>query len=117
MYFVVQKYRGPFDGPYGEFYGGHWVKINYPNKFDAARGVSQGIISEKQRNEISIAWQSRALTKQDTKLGSGIGFHGWNKEWENDGPRHLSWGCVVMHLKDIGKLYEQLTEGTMVIIF
>ena len=117
MYFVVQKHRGQFDGPYAEYYGGHWIKINYPNKYDADRGVTQGIISEQQRNEISVAWQRRALTKQDTKLGSGIGFHGWNKEWDNDGPRHLSWGCVVMHLKDVGKLYEQLTEGTMVVIF
>ena len=48
---------------------------------------------------------------------SRIGFHGWNKEWPNDGPRHLSWGCVVMHLKDIGKLYDEVPEGAMVIIF
>ena len=117
MYFVVQKHRGQFSGPYAAYYGGHWIKINYPNSYDADRGVAQGMISRQQRNEIGIAWQKRALTLQNTKLGGGIGFHGWNKEWDNDGPRHLSWGCVVVHLKEIGKLYEQLTEGTMVVIF
>ena len=117
MYFVVQKHKGSFDGPYAAYYGGHWIKINYPNRFDANRGVAQGLINERQRSTISSAWQKRALTPQDTKLGGGIGFHGWNTEWENSGPRHLSWGCVVMHLSDIGKLYDQLTEGTMVIIF
>jgi murein DD-endopeptidase MepM/ murein hydrolase activator NlpD len=117
MYFVVQKHRGKFDGPYGEYYGGHWIKINYPNMFDAERGVSQGLLSSQQKTEISAAWFKRELTRQDTKLGGGIGFHGWNKEWPNDGPRHLSWGCVVMHLKDVGKLYDELSEGTMVVIF
>jgi murein DD-endopeptidase MepM/ murein hydrolase activator NlpD len=116
MYFVVQKYKGKFDGPYAEYYGGHWIKINYPNKYDAERGVAQGIVSEKQRTEITRTWQQRAMTPQNTKLGGGIGFHGWNQEWENSGPRHLSWGCVVMHLKDIGGLYDRLAEGTMVVI-
>jgi hypothetical protein len=43
-------------------------------------------------------------------------FHGWIKEWDNNGPRHLSWGCVVMHIYDIEKLYDQTPEGTMVVI-
>ena len=117
MYFVVQKHRGQFEGPYAQYYGGHWIKINYPNTFDADRGIDQGIISTEQRDQIRSAWEKRQLTPQNTKLGSGIGFHGWNKEWQNDGPRHLSWGCVLMHLSDIGKLYDQLVEGTLVVIF
>ena len=117
MYFVVQKHRGEFDGPYAAYYGGHWIKINYPNRFDADRGLARGFISKQQRDEINEAWQKRQLTLQNTKLGSGIGFHGWNKEWQDDGPRHLSWGCVVMHLRDVGKLYDEVPEGAMVVIF
>ena len=117
MYFVVQKHQGHFDGPYAAYYGGHWIKINYPNQYDAERGLAQGIISKSQRDQITASWQKRELTLQNTGLGSGIGFHGWNKEWTNDGPRHLSWGCVVMHLKDIAKFYDEVPEGTMVIIF
>ena len=117
MYFVVQKHKGEFDGPYAAYYGGHWIKINYPNKYDAERGLAQSIISKTQRDQISASWLKREPTLQNTKLGGGIGFHGWNKEWPNDGPRHLSWGCVVMHLKDIGKLYDEVPEGAMVVIF
>ena len=117
MYFVVQKHRGEFDGPYAAFYGGHWIKINYPNKYDAERGLAQSIISKTQRDQISASWLKREPTLQNTRLGGGIGFHGWNTEWQNDGPRHLSWGCVVMHLRDIDAFYDKVPEGTMVVIF
>lgn len=117
MYFVIEKYRGKFDQPYGEYYGGHWIKINYPNRYDADRGRKQQIITDQQLAEIALAWQRRRPTPQNTGLGGGIGFHGWNREWDDSGPRHLSWGCVVMHVKDIRKFYDQIPEGTMVVIF
>ena len=117
MYFVVQKHKGKFDGPYGNYYGGYWIKVNYPNKFDAARAEREGLLSSAQATAIAKNWEARAPTPQNTALGGGIGFHGWINEWKNDGPRHLSWGCVVMHLSDVGKLFEQVPEGTMVVIF
>ena len=117
MYFVIQKHRGDFEGPYAAYYGGHWIKINYPNEYDAARGRAEGHINASQQAAITTAWRNRALTPQNTKLGGGIGFHGWIKEWSNEGPRHLSWGCVVMHLNDVSKLFDQIPEGTMVVIF
>ncbi|HEV7746938.1 MAG TPA: peptidoglycan DD-metalloendopeptidase family protein [Pyrinomonadaceae bacterium] len=117
MYFVIQKHKGTFDGPYGEYYGGYWIKINYPNTFDAMRASRQGLISAAQAASIAKSWQERAPTLQNTALGGGIGFHGWIREWKNDGPRHLSWGCVVMHLSEVGKFFDQVPEGTMVVIF
>jgi len=30
MYFVTVRSKGPFDGAVGQFYGGHWIKVNYP---------------------------------------------------------------------------------------
>jgi hypothetical protein len=117
MYFVVQKHQGNFPGDYGDYYGGYWVKINYPNAFDAVRASRQGLITSAQALSISKSWDARAPTLQNTALGGGIGFHGWIREWQNDGPRHLSWGCVVVHLSDIGKFFEQVPEGTMVVIF
>ena len=117
MYFVVQKYRGKFSGVTGPFYGGHWIKINYPNYYDAQRGLTQGLISKSTAKQISKKWIDRKLTNQKTKLGGGIGFHGWAYEWDakTDG-RHLSWGCIVMHNRDIKKLYEEIPVGTMVVI-
>ncbi len=117
MYFVIQKHRGKFDGPYGAYYGGHWIKINYPNRFDGARGRSERIVDAAEQTSITKSWETRGPTPQNTALGGGIGFHGWIREWKNDGPRHLSWGCVVLHLSDIEHFYDQIPEGTMVVIF
>ena len=117
MYFVVQKHRGEFPGEYGAYYGGHWIKINYPNRYDAARGRAAGLITPKQEASIASAWGRRAPTLEATRLGGGIGFHGWAREWPDSGPRHLSWGCVVLHLSDISTFYDQLPEGSMVVIF
>ena len=117
MYFVIEKHRGKFDGDYGAYYGGHWIKINYPNKYDADRGLNEKIIDSKQSESIKANWSKRGATLQNTKLGSGIGFHGWIREWENDGSRHLSWGCVVMHIYDISRLYDRIQPGAMVVIF
>jgi murein L,D-transpeptidase YafK len=117
MYFVVDRHRGEFGGEYGEYYGGYWIKINYPNPHDAAWGREQGLITATQQRRIGEAWRKRELTLGNTRLGGGIGFHGWIEEWSNDGPRHLSWGCVVMHLGDIARVYDTLPLGTMVVIF
>jgi murein DD-endopeptidase MepM/ murein hydrolase activator NlpD len=117
MYFVIQKHSGAFDGPYADYFGGHWLRINYPNAFDAGRGKSQNLISAQEQQEIAARWINRQPTLERTKLGGGIGFHGWIKEWDNAGPRHLSWGCIVLHLADISKFYESIPEGTMVVLF
>ncbi|MFN7929760.1 MAG: peptidoglycan DD-metalloendopeptidase family protein [Blastocatellia bacterium] len=117
MYFVTNKHRGQFDGAYGGYYGGHWIKVNYPNRYDAARGRAEGLLTPAQEASIRKNWAARAPTAENTKLGGGIGFHGWIKEWDNTGPRHLSWGCVVMHIYDISKLYDLIPPGAMVVIF
>lgn len=117
MYFVIEKHRGKFDGDYGAYYGGHWIKINYPNIYDGRRGLAEKLIDSKQAEAIKANWSERKATSQNTKLGNGIGFHGWIREWENDGSRHLSWGCVVMHIYDISKLYDRIQNGAMIVIF
>ncbi len=117
MYFVIEKHRGKFDGEYGAYYGGHWIKVNYPNKYDAVRGLNDKLIDQTQAQTITANWNERKPTPQNTKLGSGIGFHGWIREWENEGPRHLSWGCVVMHIYDIKNVFDKINEGAMVVIF
>jgi len=117
MYHVTSRSRGPFDGEFGAYYGGHWIKLDYPNPFDAEWGVAEGLISERQHKQIARAWARRRLTPGSTALGGGIGVHGWIEEWPEDGPRHLSWGCIVLHNRDIGAFYEWAAEGTMVVIF
>ena len=116
MYFVVDRYRGELGGAYGPWYGGHWLKINYPNRHDAEWGLGEGLVTATQAEGIAAAWDRRELTDQSTELGSGIGFHGWVEEWEPD--THgtlLSWGCVVLHMRDVSRVYDRIPEGTMVI--
>ncbi|NMO23402.1 L,D-transpeptidase, partial [Pyxidicoccus fallax] len=118
MYFVTQKLRGDIPGPYSAFYGGHWIRVNYPNPWDADRGVASGFIDAKTRERIARDWVARKNTNASTRLGSGIGLHGWAGEWtlaESGG--RLSWGCVVMHTPDITSLYDRIPEGTMVVLF
>ena len=39
IYFVVDKQKGNFGGQWGEYYGGYWIKVNYPGPADAAWGA------------------------------------------------------------------------------
>lgn len=115
-YFVVGKAQGEFAGDYGAYYGGHWIKINSPGPGDAQRGLDEGLIDQRTADRISDAWSRRALTPQNPPLGSGIGLHGWIEEWQDQQTRLRSWGCVVLHNRDITALYDRISQGTMVVL-
>lgn len=119
MYFVVQKLRGDIPGPYSAYYGGHWLRVNYPNPWDADRGVARGFITPEVRARIARAWEARQATDASTRLGSGIGLHGWApSDWtlaESGG--RLTWGCVTLHNPDVAALYDKVPQGTMVVLF
>jgi hypothetical protein len=117
VYYVVQKSRGPFGGPSAAYFGSTWMRLNYPNAWDAARGRDAGLITEEEQRSITRAWAARRETSKRTALGGGIGLHGWAYEWDDADPRGMSWGCVVMHLRDAEAIYAALPEGTMVILF
>jgi len=117
VYYITDHSRGPFGGDYADFYGGLWMRLNYPNAHDAARGVDQGLITPEQQLAISRAWRARQPTLRDTALGGGIGIHAWIAPWDLDGPRRLSWGCVVVQPVDADAVYAALPVGSMVILF
>jgi hypothetical protein len=117
LYFVTDKSTGPFTGDFAGYYGGHWVKVNYPNAFDARRGETERILSSEQSASIAQAWWKRALPTQKTKLGGGIGFHGWISPWRGDVEGFgLSWGCVVLHPEDVADFYARLPVGAAVVL-
>ena len=118
IYFVVDKQKGSFGGDYGEYFGGYWIKVNYPGPADAAWGRENGVVDDATAAAIDAAWSERKLTPQNTPLGSGIGFHGWASEWKGGrGGAHLSFGCVVLHNRDIATWFDEVAPGTMVVIF
>jgi len=117
LYFVVERSTGPFAGAYAGYFGKAWVKVNYPNAFDASRGLDAGLITEAQAEQISTRWARRALTPQGTKLGGGIGFHGWIEPWDGaDGGFALSWGCVVVHPEEMKGFYDVVPTGAPVVL-
>jgi hypothetical protein len=119
-YVVTDKHRGEFSGRFGAYYGGHWVKISYPNAVDARRGRRRDLVSAVDVQAIERAERAGALSPQNTKLGGGIGFHGWIEEWDNppDGaaPLGLSWGCVVLHVADVARFYQLVPVGAVVVV-
>lgn len=119
IYFVVDKQKGEFGGEWGEYFGGYWIKVNYPGPADADWGLENGVVDGATAAAIGAAWSERKLTPQNTQLGSGIGFHGWASEWKRQGRggAHLSFGCVVMHNRDIASWFDDVPIGTMVVIF
>jgi hypothetical protein len=36
--------------------------------------------------------------------------------WDLDGPRGLSWGCVVLQPSDVGAAYDAIPMGAMVVL-
>lgn len=116
MYFVTHKHQGEFSGPAAAYFGGFWIKLNYPNAFDAERGLAKAWVTEAQAKQIKSAWKQRKETLQQTNLGGGIGLHAWAFEWSNASSRHMSWGCVVLHPSDMFKVFDTVPVGAMVIL-
>lgn len=117
LYFVTTKSTGPFTGAFAGYYGGHWVKVSYPNAFDAQRGVETGLVTTEQAASITASWWRRGAPAQHTGLGGGIGFHGWKGPWRAEVEGYgLSWGCVVLHPEDVAVFYAAVPVGAAVVL-
>ena len=82
--------------------------VSYPNEEDAQRGLRDGLISKKQRDDILEAIKKKTAPPQYTKLGGLIYIHGHGagKDW--------TWGCVALENADIKELYDAVSVGTPV---
>lgn len=116
MFFVTERYHGKFSGDWADFYGEYWVKLNYPNPFDAARGMDAGVVTAGQAAKIGEAWARRELTPQGTKLGGGIGFHSWASKWDADAGTLMSFGCLVLHPEDVADFFARVQVGDLVVL-
>ena len=114
-YRIIQKAEGPFEGEYGKFLGARWMRINYPTVHDARAGLAADRITQKQCDAILAAQKEGKLPPAHTKLGGGVGIHGWASDWA-DGQNNLTWGCLSLRDADLKKLYSLCSKGTLVII-
>jgi len=114
-YRIIQKAEGPFEGKYGRYLGARWMRINYPNAHDALTALEAGRITAKECTAICAACKAGRMPPVGTKLGGGVGIHGWAGDWP-DGPQNLTWGCLSLRDADLKKLYSLADNGTTVII-
>lgn len=115
-YRIIQKSLGPFSGNYAEFLGDAWMRINYPNNFDAAAGLKKGKITAAQKEAIVKANASGKEPLKTTVLGGGIGLHGWAGNWTDNGQQNLTWGCISLNNGDLLDLYKRIGLQTPIII-
>lgn len=121
-YFVCEKTAGPFPSEgtnWAQAYlGTRWIRLSYPNEFDAEEGLRKKLISKEECSKIKKAIADKRMPPKNTALGGGIGIHGWiTPEWsDSDTERALTWGCISMHNKDLEELYSMIGLNTLVVI-
>ncbi len=115
-YKITQKAPGPFPGDIGPYFGERWIRINYPNWYDAENGFKNKIIDQKAKDRIQNAILADQKPPKDTNLGGGIGIHGWSGEWDPKGHRNITWGCISINNPDLVVLYNKIEIGDKIII-
>jgi murein L,D-transpeptidase YafK len=117
QYRIIEKTVGPFGGAYGSFLGSRWMRLNYPNTWDAEVGLRKNAISKSQFEQIEKANNEGREPLKTTKLGGGIGIHGWSGNWPETDRQNLTWGCVSMEQEALEDLYRKVSKGCAVLIY
>jgi hypothetical protein len=115
-YRIIQKTVGPFTGNYAAYLGSRWMRLNYPNNVDAKNGLQRGRISKAQYDAIVKANLNNKEPLKTTKLGGGIGIHGWNGPWPGTDRQDLTWGCISLQNQENEDLYNRIKVGCRVLI-
>lgn len=116
QYVILEKSWGPFTGKYAAYFGPAWMRISYPNAFDAAAALADGRISATDAQRITTATAAGTEPPKDTPLGGGIGVHGWAGPWPGADRQNLTWGCISVQNPDLERLVEATPVGTVVMI-
>lgn len=110
-YFYITE-KTVFNPP--DYYlGSRWMRLSYPNREDANRGLNAGIINRSVYNQIVTAIAQNKTPPQRTALGGGIGIHGGDvPSFGND----WTFGCVGLTNRDVEDFYDYVRIGTPVTI-
>ena len=84
--------------------------LSYPSKDDAARGLTSGIITAPERDEIVRAIDAKKMPLQKTALGGEIYIHGGGvaSDWTD--------GCIALKNDDVEEIFNAVQVGTKVVI-
>lgn len=115
-YKIIQKALGPFTGTYASYLGKAWMRINYPNNYDAAAALAKKKITQAQYNSIIAANKAGKEPLKTTVLGGGIGIHGWAGNWPGTDQQNLTWGCISVQNNNLIDLYKRVPLYTKILI-
>lgn len=115
----AKKSEGDGKTPEGEFYiytknekSAFYLSlgVSYPGVNDAERGLSEGLISHAEYDEIVEAVRERKRPPQKTALGGEIFLHGGGagKDW--------TYGCAALTDEDVRELFNAIPIGTPIVI-
>ena len=91
-------------------YGARSMRLSYPSKKDAVRGLEEGLVTQAQHDAIVAAIEKGEMPPQDTKLGSSIRIHGGGvgEDWTA--------GCIALRDEDAIEVYDAVVPGTKVTV-
>lgn len=97
-----------------------FLRLNYPNKNDAAEGLTRGYLTKDEFDAIMLTHKLNECTPKETHLGSDIGIHGigtYDLIFRNL-PFSFNWtnGSIAVSNQNIDELYKVLKVGTVVSI-
>lgn len=95
-----------------------YIKLNYPNKIDAAESLRKGIISENDFDKIISALENGGCSDSTTVLGANIGIHGLG-EFDvifRNLPFVFNWtnGSIALSNRNIDEICSVVEIGTRV---
>lgn len=99
--------------PADQYLGSRWMRLSYPNKEDAQRGLNSGLISKSTYNDIVNAINNGQTPPQNTALGGGVGIHGGSTPALGS---NWTYGCTGLSNKDVQDFYNYVKVGTRVTI-
>lgn len=111
-FYICQKAKNPAKADLGS----RWLRLSYPNKEDAARGLRSGLINSSAARQIEGAIRKGDTPPQGTVLGGGIGIHGGSLAPGGKMLRTWTQGCVALFNRDIEEFYDFVSVGTPVVI-
>jgi len=115
-YYINEKELGPFGGAWGEYFGTAWLRISYPNIFDAKTGLENNLITISEYNAINKAINNKSIPPKNTALGGGIGIHGWVDFWDISISNDITWGCISINNDELLEFYKTVPIFTRILI-
>lgn len=112
-FFISQKAVNPDK----KYLGTRWMRLSYPNKKHAERGLRNKLINRATFNDIIRRIARIETPLQSSKLGGGIGIHGGSNYVPGGAAIDWTAGCVGLYNTDAEEIYTQVKVGTKVYIY